>query len=314
MIQSVLITGANSGLGKDAARQLALQDGMQKIYLACRNEAKAEAAKADLEQVTGMRIFEIVRLDVSNLDSVRSALGQLPEAIDAVVLNAGGIGGKNPGADTAYGVKYIFAVNVLGHVLFLEELLKAGKVRQVAIYAGSEASRGISKMGVKKPAMKDHSVEEFISVMDGSFFGKKFDPMVAYSYVKYMAALWMSSLARQYPQVRLVTVSPGGTSGTEGAKDLPFMMRFMFKTLSATIMPLFGLMHKLETGAKRYVDVLNQKQYQSGAFYASKQATVTGPVVDQGNFAPEFRNRLRQDNAHKAIRRVLERATPRVPG
>ena len=41
MNKTILITGANGGLGKDAARQLALLDGTEKIYLACRNEAKA---------------------------------------------------------------------------------------------------------------------------------------------------------------------------------------------------------------------------------------------------------------------------------
>ena len=33
MIKSVLITGANAGLGKDSARQFALQSGIEKVYL-----------------------------------------------------------------------------------------------------------------------------------------------------------------------------------------------------------------------------------------------------------------------------------------
>ena len=73
MIKSVLITGANVGLGKEAARQLAMQDGIEKIYLACRNPQKAEAAKQSLEASTGKSIFEIIIMDVSKLDSVRSA-------------------------------------------------------------------------------------------------------------------------------------------------------------------------------------------------------------------------------------------------
>ncbi|MFT4735570.1 MAG: NAD(P)-dependent dehydrogenase (short-subunit alcohol dehydrogenase family), partial [Arcticibacterium sp.] len=53
MNKSILITGANSGLGKDTARQLGLIKETEKIYLACRNELKAKAAKADLEKTTG---------------------------------------------------------------------------------------------------------------------------------------------------------------------------------------------------------------------------------------------------------------------
>ena len=41
----VLITGANSGCGFECARQLALIDGVKKIYLACRSKEKAETAK-----------------------------------------------------------------------------------------------------------------------------------------------------------------------------------------------------------------------------------------------------------------------------
>jgi len=50
---AVLITGANTGLGKDVARQLAILGTFGTIYLACRNEAKAEIAKRDLERITG---------------------------------------------------------------------------------------------------------------------------------------------------------------------------------------------------------------------------------------------------------------------
>jgi NAD(P)-dependent dehydrogenase (short-subunit alcohol dehydrogenase family) len=48
MNKSILITGANSGLGKDTARQLGLIKETEKIYLACRSETKAKAAVADL--------------------------------------------------------------------------------------------------------------------------------------------------------------------------------------------------------------------------------------------------------------------------
>ncbi|GAL22689.1 hypothetical protein JCM19235_4647 [Vibrio maritimus] len=48
VIQSVLITGANAGLGFEAARQLAQKNTITKIYLACRNEDKANQAKQQL--------------------------------------------------------------------------------------------------------------------------------------------------------------------------------------------------------------------------------------------------------------------------
>ncbi|MFT5143122.1 MAG: NAD(P)-dependent dehydrogenase (short-subunit alcohol dehydrogenase family), partial [Thalassolituus oleivorans] len=257
MVKSVLITGANGGLGKECARQLALQDGTEKVYLGCRSEAKAKAAKRSLEESTGKSIFEIVLMDVSDLSSVRSAVSSLDGPIDGLVMNAGGMGGPSPGAKTSDGVTQLFATNVLGHVVLLDELLKANKLTGVALYAGSEGARGVLAMGMKRPELKTSSVDECMTICDGSMWPNKLDPMVAYGPVKYIAALWMSSLSRRHPDVRFVTMSPGGTSGTEVMNDLPPVMKFMFTHIGLRLMPLMGLMHKLELGAKRYVDGLN---------------------------------------------------------
>ena len=98
-------------LGKEYARQLAWQDGTEKIYLGCRNEERAKAAKLSLEESTGKSIFEIVLIGVSDLDSVRAAVESLTEPIQALVMNAGGMGGPNPGQKTAEGVTQSFSVN-----------------------------------------------------------------------------------------------------------------------------------------------------------------------------------------------------------
>ena len=72
--KTALITGANAGIGKDVARQLALRPEMGRIYLACRNQDRATTAKAELEAETGRRIFDIVVMDVADLGSVRAGL------------------------------------------------------------------------------------------------------------------------------------------------------------------------------------------------------------------------------------------------
>src|SRR3954467_3621906 len=64
-LKSVLITGANAGIGKEVARQLASRPEIAHIYLACRNRDRATAARAELEAATGRRIFDIVVMDVA---------------------------------------------------------------------------------------------------------------------------------------------------------------------------------------------------------------------------------------------------------
>jgi len=302
-MKSVMITGANGGIGKDTARQFALLTETEKVYLACRNQLKAEAAKKDLEEATGRKIFETVLMDVSDLDSVRRAVAGLAEPIEGLVMNAGGMGGGNPGVKTKDGVTQMVATNLLGHVVLLDELLKAGKLTKAAVYAGSEAARGVAVMGMARPKLKSFSVEEFASVVDGSFF-KKFDPMEVYGYVKLMGSFWMSSIARKYPEVRILTISPGGTAGTAVMNDLPPFMKSMFKYVAMPMMSTLGVFHALEVGAKRFVDALNDTQYKSGKFYASKR-NVSGKIVDQGGIFSAVDNPQYQDNASEALHRFI---------
>src|ERR1700747_2616933 len=111
MNESILITGANTGLGKETARQLALKQETKKVILFCRNQEKAEAAKGDLEEKTGKKIFEIIIGDVADANSVTRAVETLREPIDAVILNAGGMIGKAAGEVTHSGMNYLAATN-----------------------------------------------------------------------------------------------------------------------------------------------------------------------------------------------------------
>jgi len=220
MNESILITGANIGLGKETARQLALKKETKKVILFCRNQAKAEVAKKDLEEKTGKKIFEIVIGDVSDANSVRKAVEKIMEPIDAVILNAGGMVGKTAGKITASGMNDLAATNILGHVILVDELIKHDKLKKAVLYPSAEAVPGVKMLGMKPVAMETSSVDEFAGVLNGSYFGK-FDAVQAYGYVKYAATMWMLSMARKYRHLKFVVVSPGNTKGTGAPNNLP---------------------------------------------------------------------------------------------
>ena len=306
MNESILITGANVGLGKEAARQLALKPETNRVILFCRNEAKAEAAKKDLEEKTGRKIFEIIVGDVSDSASVRKAVEQIKEPIDAFILNAGGIVGKTAGNLTASGMNEIAATNVLGHVVLVDELLKRDKLKKAVVYVSSEAVRGVKPMGMKPVVLKTSSADEFAAVLDGSFFGNNFDPVAAYGYVKYAATMWTFSMARKYPHLKFVAMSPGNTGGTQAPENFPGPMRLLLKyVMMPYVLPLLGMVNKLEVGTKRLVDSISDERYKSGVFYASKEGKMTGEVVDQSTFFKDLNNTTFQDNADKAIHRFI---------
>ena len=279
----------------------------KKVILFCRNQARAEAAKKDLEEKTGKKIFEIIIGDVTDANSVRKAVEEIKEPIDAIVLNAGGVIGKTAAKSTPSGMNQLAATNILGHVDLVEELIKRDKLRKTVLAVSAEAVPGVKMLGVKRVSMRTSSVDEFAAVLDGSYFGKKFNALQAYAYVKYAETMWTLSMARKYPKLKFIVVSPGNTKGTQAPNSLPPPMRFMLKyVMMPIVFPLMGgMVHTLEVGAKRFVDAISDERYKSGVFYASKEGKLSGDMVDQSTFFTDLKNTSFQDNANEAIHHFI---------
>ena len=303
----ILITGANSGLGFEAARQFALRDGVSKITLACRNKTKAEDALQNLEALTGRNIFEVLIVDVGDLESCRKAAENLNAKIDGVILNAGGGGGTEPTKITQDDVMHIFGINVLGHVLFTDLLIENRKISETGtvMYVASFAARGAPEIRAAKPPITSGSVEEWTSVANGTKFDKSSPYTDIYGATKLMGALWTMSMARQHPKMRFLTIDPGMARGTSGTKSLPFFQRTTIET-AMWVMQKLGKAHSVDVGAKRYVDVmLNEDDFTSSVWWGSKKG-LTGKLADQVEHWPEIiGNKTAQDNAKTAIHNFL---------
>ena len=89
---TIIVTGSNTGLGKEAARHFA-RLGASKLILAVRNTKAGEDAKKDIETTTGCAasVIEVWRLDLSSYESVKEfaiRASNLPR-IDVLLENAG---------------------------------------------------------------------------------------------------------------------------------------------------------------------------------------------------------------------------------
>lgn len=118
----VLITGANSGIGKETAVALAAQ-GAQ-IVMLCRNRSKAEAAQTEIIQRSGNDQIEIVLGDFASLASVAAAaetIKQRYDRIDVLLNNAGAYFSKRETSQDGY--EMTFAVNHLAPFLLTKLLL-----------------------------------------------------------------------------------------------------------------------------------------------------------------------------------------------
>lgn len=119
----VLITGANSGIGFEAARALAQRNAT--VVLGCRTRSKAEAAAAAIEATRPSGSTEILEMDLADLDTLEVAAAEFVDRydrLDVLVNNAGLM--ATPEQRTAQGFEMQFGVNHLGHFALTGLLLE----------------------------------------------------------------------------------------------------------------------------------------------------------------------------------------------
>jgi NAD(P)-dependent dehydrogenase (short-subunit alcohol dehydrogenase family) len=119
---TLLITGANRGIGRQAALELARTGA--RIWIACRSRHDAERTKDELVALTGNVSLFATHLDLSSPGSIRECAAMLHRedpVLDVLINNAGLMARAR--TLTAAGVELTFAANVLGHHLLTRLLL-----------------------------------------------------------------------------------------------------------------------------------------------------------------------------------------------
>ena len=129
--KTFLITGATSGIGKEAARELARSGAS--VIIAARSLAKAEKVKIELSA----KRVEIIELDLTDLSSINRAAKNITQDIDVLILNAGIM--AIPKLQTKDGFEMQMGTNHLGHFAFAGLLRE--RVRSRIISISSQAHR-----------------------------------------------------------------------------------------------------------------------------------------------------------------------------
>jgi NAD(P)-dependent dehydrogenase (short-subunit alcohol dehydrogenase family) len=132
--RTAIITGANSGIGLEAARELARAGA--RIVMACRDTVKGEAAAATIRAEIADAELDVQQLDLASLDSVHAFAERYPhEQLDLLINNAGVM--VPPYRKTSDGFELQFGTNHLGHFalsgLLLERLASTPGARLVTV-------------------------------------------------------------------------------------------------------------------------------------------------------------------------------------
>ena len=197
-----LITGANSGIGLEAAKTLASKGA--EVILAVRNLDKGKQAQNEIARLTPEAVVSLIKLDLSDLMSINICVQQLREAdkpIDVLINNAG-VMLLNKHTTSAQGHEIQWATNHLGHFALTAGILplleKAGQPRIVTL------SSLVAKMKAADIYYQDLNFE------------KKYDKMAAYAQSKLANVMFASELyqrlQRSGSKVVSVAAHPGYTA------------------------------------------------------------------------------------------------------
>jgi len=134
--KTVLVTGATSGIGREASVALAGQGA--RVIMVGRNQAKTEAALADVASRSRSKEVSYLLADFASQASVRAladAVRSRVDRLDVLVNNAGGV--NKARTVTADGIETTFAVNHLGYFLLtnllLDLVVKSAPARVVTV-------------------------------------------------------------------------------------------------------------------------------------------------------------------------------------
>ncbi|KAK9376360.1 uncharacterized protein V1513DRAFT_375935 [Lipomyces chichibuensis] len=229
--KTVIVTGANTGLGLNASRQF-LIFGASRVILAVRNVSKGEAARQVLLNdltVKNNNIdaeVKVMQLDLSDYKSVVKFTTDVKKELDdlhILLLNAGL--NLMDWEETVDGHEMTFQVNYLSNALLALELLPL--LEQTAIDV--KAPTRISWVGSQTQAFNSFSKKPLRS--DESFLHRfddktQYSSFFRYSDSKFLVSMFVQELAKHVPQDKVVInhVCPGMVSTGIDA-NLPFYLR-----------------------------------------------------------------------------------------
>lgn len=136
--RTVLITGANAGIGYWCAESLSARGA--RVMLGCRSMERAQRAIDVIRDQVPAADLQQVSLDLGSLESITRAAAGIGERIDIVICNAG-VKAADRTARTADGIDLMMGTNFLGHFALIAQIehLLASDARVVTV--GSLAHR-----------------------------------------------------------------------------------------------------------------------------------------------------------------------------
>jgi NAD(P)-dependent dehydrogenase (short-subunit alcohol dehydrogenase family) len=253
-MKTIIVTGSNSGIGKEAALTLAKSD--HRILMLCRDSEKSSRVHQEIVTNSGSENVFLIPVDLSDPLSIRSAVENINKdypIVDVLVNNAGVYKVKRQ--ETENGVEMTFAVNYLATFMLTQMLLK-----------NLEASGNGRIINVVSELYKNGAID-----FDNLMLEKSYKAGDAYANSKLAAVVYTVELAERVKNTGItVNAMHPGVLATDSFRDYP---RILTKILN-----LF--LEKPQKGGERiaYLAVSDDVKDASGKyFYKTEEREIEIP-------------------------------------
>ena len=277
--KNIVITGANTGLGKETAIKLASLGA--NLLLLCKTKDRGDAAVADIKSKTGSSVVSNIVCDLGDLKSVQTAAVEVQKRVKNidVLLNNAGIMALPQRTQTKDGFEAHIGINHLGHFALTQHLLP--------LVAASSAGRIISVSSQAHRFGKDFR-DDFMIEKPGAY-----DPWGAYGNSKLANILFINSLSEKlksnpkYSNVFCASLHPGLCRTELGRYffDVPKDMSPLVGVLAA---PLIYFSKSAEQGAQTQIYLAATSKISmrdSGKFYDNSAVADRSSLADDADLA-----------------------------
>jgi retinol dehydrogenase 12 len=258
--KTALITGANSGIGLETAKALALQN--YDLILVVRTQVKADETVKLIQQINPAAKIDTYIADLNNLDTVKAIADKINKKysiIDCIICNAGI--GPNTVEFHNNGLEESFVTNHLSHFVLVNKLIPqvdaASDGRVISVASSAFKMGKVARMFLKK--------------------NDKMNALQAYGDSKLANVLFTKALAAKLQKARAFSLHPGVVKSGFGAnytglfKLFAIVMRpFMISTVKGAQTSIY-----LATTPLRNIESFNSGYFEKSKPVAIKYAEVT---------------------------------------
>jgi NAD(P)-dependent dehydrogenase (short-subunit alcohol dehydrogenase family) len=264
-----VVTGANSGIGKETVRAFANQGAY--VIMVCRNEQRAKQAQQEIISDTGHRDIEIMLADLALQYDVREVVNQITQKfdkVDVLVNNAGIIADERQ--ETVDGIERTLAINHLAPFLLTNLLFDHLKnAREARV---TNVSSEVHRMGANNFDINNLQLTEGYS------------PMKAYGISKLCNIMFTHELAKRWADTPITTNSlHPGVVRTQLAEEANLLMK-LFYTVGKPFM------RSPRSGAQTtiYLTTSDEVQSISGKYFRNKKQAIPAALAYDDNITTKL--------------------------